>query len=195
MKDQEITENREHVVTVLAQVDFRDSKFAEAICWQEERTFNPASVRFEPGFFEKYMKPMSLQDLAARNPHCVSDRCSYETERVLEACSFGPMHLLGATARECGFREAFLTELVRSTHEALIWSQKYMDRLVKRARTKGYRDRELYERLALAWNCGPVALSWNHIPEDRLNEYVVPVLQEYERIGGNFAPLNKAPTI
>ncbi len=194
MNQQEIGENREHIVTILSQLNFRDPKFAEAIAWQEERTFNPATIRFEPGFFEEYMRSMSVQDLKARNPHCPG-RCSYETERTLEAFSFGPMHLLGATARECGFREAFLTELIRSTHEALLWSQKYMDRLVKRARTKGYRGRELYERLALAWNCGPVALSWNHIPEDRLNEYVVPVLQEYERIGGSFTILNESPTV
>ncbi|HQO37080.1 MAG TPA: hypothetical protein PLG59_20630 [bacterium] len=195
MNQREIAENREHVVTILSQLDFRDPIFAEAICWQEERTFNPASIRFEPGFLEKYMKPMSLQDLAARNPHCVSGLCSYETERVLEACSFGPMHLLGATARECGFQEPFLTQLVRSTHDGLFWSQRYLERLIKSAGAKGYRGRALYERLALAWNCGPVSLSWGQIPEDRMTGYVVPILREYERIGGNFEPLNKAATI
>jgi len=194
MKNQETGENRDHIVTVLLQLDFPDPKFAEAIAWQEERTFNPASIRYEPEFFDRYMKSMSVQDLKARNPHCPV-RCSYETERTLEACSFGPMHLLGATARECGFRGAFLTELVRSTHEALLWSKEYLARLLKTAKVKGYRDRELCERLALAWNCGPVAFSWDHIPGERLNGYVAPVLREYERIGGSFTLLNESRTV
>jgi hypothetical protein len=190
MNQQEIDENRKHVVDTISQLMFRDPIFAEAICWQEERTFNPASIRFEPGFFEKYMKPMSLQDLAARNPHCVSDRCSYETERVLEACSFGPMHLLGSTARECGFRGPFLTQFVRSTYDALYWSKRYLEQLTRTAFEKGYRGRSLYERIALAWNCGAGSISWNQVPQDRMTRYVIPILEEYERRGGKFEALN-----
>ncbi len=66
----------------------------EAICMQES-TGNPLAVKFEPGFYEKYTKPMKFSD----------------TEEICRAISWGLMQIMGEVARELGFKGKFLSEL------------------------------------------------------------------------------------
>lgn len=67
-----------------------------------ESSFDPAAIRYEPQFYARYIvgKP-----IAAIPP------CSPDTERTSRAISWGLMQIMGATARERGFRGAFLSEL------------------------------------------------------------------------------------
>lgn len=66
-----------------------------AVCEHESGGWNPWAVRFEPKFYERYTKPMSLTD----------------TEEYTRAMSFGLMQTMGEVARELGFKGKYLTEL------------------------------------------------------------------------------------
>lgn len=63
---------------------------------EQESSWNPWAVRFEPLFLQHYVKPLLLKD---------------ETEETLRAHSFGLMQVMGQVARELGFAGRFLTEL------------------------------------------------------------------------------------
>lgn len=63
---------------------------------EQESTWNPYAVRFEPAFFQRYVQPLNLPD---------------PTESMLRSHSFGLMQIMGQTAREFGFLGKFLTEL------------------------------------------------------------------------------------
>src|SRR5271156_6763049 len=63
---------------------------------EQESTWNPYAVRFEPAFLARYVQPLQLPDI---------------TETQLRAHSFGLMQIMGQTAREFGFLGKFLTEL------------------------------------------------------------------------------------
>lgn len=62
---------------------------------EQESKFNPWATRFEPKFYERYTKPMSLTD----------------TEEYTRAISWGLMQVMGQTARESGFVGRYLSEL------------------------------------------------------------------------------------
>jgi|SRR5579864_8255987 len=64
---------------------------------EQESSWNPWAVRYEPLFFKSYIKP--------GNPDSPS------TSQVMRACSFGLMQVMGQTAIEFGWRGTFLTEL------------------------------------------------------------------------------------
>ena len=68
-----------------------------AVC-EQESGWNTYAVRFEPAFEEKYIKPI----LDHMPP----------TEALTRAMSFGLMQIMGQVARELGFKEPFLTQLV-----------------------------------------------------------------------------------
>lgn len=63
---------------------------------------NPWAARYEPAFYDRYVKDAKIKAIAP---------CSLATERTLRATSFGPMQIMGSTAREVDFEGAFLTEL------------------------------------------------------------------------------------
>lgn len=69
---------------------------------QVESNGDPWAVRYEPGFYDKYIAPRPVRG----KPPCTS-----QTEARLLACSFGLMQIMGATARAVGFDGVFLTEL------------------------------------------------------------------------------------
>ena len=64
---------------------------------------NAWAIRYEPAFFERYVKP----DASVRP---VSP-CSAETEKRARATSWGLMQVMGATARGLGFEGAYLSQL------------------------------------------------------------------------------------
>ena len=76
-----------------------------AIIWQESRA-NQYAMRYEPAFFDKYIQNKKLTGFIPNFKNV-----SEATERMARATSFGPMQVMGATAREHGFEGTFLTEL------------------------------------------------------------------------------------
>ncbi len=71
-----------------------------AIC-EQESNWNPWAVRYEPGFFARYVAPAYTS-----SPHPWTI-----TEAQARATSWGLMQVMGQVAREYGFKGAFLTEL------------------------------------------------------------------------------------
>jgi soluble lytic murein transglycosylase-like protein len=72
---------------------------------EQESSWQPWAIRFEPGFREKYVEPL-------RRAHQLKTfGASAETESVLRSCSFGLMQTMGQVAREEGLEIAFLSEL------------------------------------------------------------------------------------
>jgi soluble lytic murein transglycosylase-like protein len=63
---------------------------------EQESTWNPWAVRYEPAFFERYILPLNLPD---------------PTEAYARAFSFGLMQVMGQVAREQGFAARSLTQL------------------------------------------------------------------------------------
>lgn len=63
---------------------------------EQESGWNPWALRYEPGFFARYIATLNLPDM---------------TEAVARATSFGLMQVMGQVAREFSFAGRFLTEL------------------------------------------------------------------------------------
>jgi soluble lytic murein transglycosylase-like protein len=69
-----------------------------AVC-EQESSWNPFAVRFEPAFYERYVVPLMIAETITA------------TEAECRAMSFGLMQVMGQVARERGFSGRFLTEL------------------------------------------------------------------------------------
>jgi soluble lytic murein transglycosylase-like protein len=67
-----------------------------AVC-EQESSWNPWAVRFEPAFEARYIKPALT--------------AAPTTKELTEAMSFGLMQIMGQVAIEQGFTGRFLTEL------------------------------------------------------------------------------------
>jgi len=68
------------------------------------------AIRYEPGFFDRYV---AGNDRAELNGHVPKSIPTLSTERKLRAFSFGLMQIMGQTAREQGFARDNLTELLK----------------------------------------------------------------------------------
>jgi soluble lytic murein transglycosylase-like protein len=66
---------------------------------EQESSWNPWSVRYEPGFMLKYVSPLYM------------DGRFSPTEAYCRSMSWGLMQIMGQTARELGFTLATLAEL------------------------------------------------------------------------------------
>ncbi len=73
-----------------------DPALVKAVCHHESKNWNPWAMRYEPGFYTKYVE--SQKGLSA-------------TEKAARATSYGLMQVLGQVAREFDFKNEFLTEL------------------------------------------------------------------------------------
>lgn len=62
---------------------------------EQESGWNTWAIRYEPGFYEHYVKGMTLS----------------ETEKHARSTSWGLMQVMGQVAREHGFKGLFLSEL------------------------------------------------------------------------------------
>lgn len=89
-------EARKAIAAKYAQAHLLDPALVAAVC-EQESSWNPFAVRFEPGFLGRYVKPV--------------DPRSPSTLEVTKACSFGLMQVMGLTAVELGWQGKFLTEL------------------------------------------------------------------------------------
>lgn len=67
---------------------------------EQESDWNPWAIRFEPGFFAKYVAPLYTQSKVSA------------TEAYARAFSWGLMQLMGQSARERGFANTFLPSLL-----------------------------------------------------------------------------------
>jgi len=79
-----------------------------AICVKESSAQTYAS-RFEPHIYAEIMKKPD-EEIKKYNP------CSRATERVCQAMSFGPMQVMGQSARFMGYTKPFLTELCNPSY-------------------------------------------------------------------------------
>jgi soluble lytic murein transglycosylase-like protein len=90
-----VSENVRKFIDMVSSKHNLDPDLVEAFVMQES-SGNTNAVRVEFGFYEKYCKPMPMND----------------TEKMCRAMSWGLMQILGQTAREIGFNGKFLTELL-----------------------------------------------------------------------------------
>lgn len=67
-----------------------------ALCHHESANWNRWAVRYEPAFYNRYVKDMKLS----------------ETEKTMRSTSFGLCQVMGQVAREYGFAGDYLTELL-----------------------------------------------------------------------------------
>ncbi|MCP5158508.1 MAG: lytic transglycosylase domain-containing protein [Gammaproteobacteria bacterium] len=68
-----------------------------------ESSGDPFAMRYEPLFFKRYVeKQPGLKAIAP---------CSFDSERIARATSWGLMQVMGQTARERGFNGPFLSAL------------------------------------------------------------------------------------
>lgn len=74
----------------------------------QESLGNPFAFRFEPKFFDKYLKGKELTKLGGHVP----TNCTGATELAARGFSWGLMQIMGQTAREFGFDSDFLSALL-----------------------------------------------------------------------------------
>lgn len=101
---------------------------------------NPFAMRFEPTFYDRYIKGMSLS--------FVPPGCSKDTEAIGRATSWGLLQIMGETARNIGFRGWF-GELL-TPEIGLEWGCRYLARLRDRFLNAGG-----WEVVCRAYNGGP----------------------------------------
>jgi soluble lytic murein transglycosylase-like protein len=99
------------------------------------------AVRFEPLFFDKYVKGKTKKTSIGHIP----SMCSWATEQNLRAHSFGLFQMMGQVARERGFKGEFLTELLDPATNIKLGSEFLQTLLLK------YEDTE---KALLRWNGG-----------------------------------------
>lgn len=63
----------------------------------QESSYNPFKIRYEPNY------PW-IQDIALRSSAAVKNNLSLDTETQCQMMSWGPMQIMGATARDHGFQ-------------------------------------------------------------------------------------------
>lgn len=75
----------------------------------QESGGNHFATRYEPKFFEKYIRGKNRQTLGGYFPD--QSICNLTTELYLRSTSFGAMQIMGQVAREQGFIADYLAEL------------------------------------------------------------------------------------
>jgi soluble lytic murein transglycosylase-like protein len=95
-----------------------DPDLIEAFCMTES-SGNPQAVRYEPGFYKRYIMPMHLE----------------EKEGKGRATSYGLMQIMGEVAREYGFKDDF--ERLFNPEIGLEYSLKHLKRFIKKYESKG----------------------------------------------------------
>lgn len=104
----------EEIARTAAIVHGLDPALVCAVCDHESVGWQQYAVRYEPGFYDRYISGM----------HGLT-----QTEKTMRATSFGLMQIMGQTAREFGFSGHFLTELF-DPETAILYGCKKMKREV-----------------------------------------------------------------
>jgi len=74
---------------------------------EQESSGDPQACRYEPAYFERYIRGVAPSSLRGFWPL----RASEDTERIGRATSWGLMQIMGQTARELGYELSFFTGL------------------------------------------------------------------------------------
>lgn len=114
---------------VCSEAAFRDWPLVAAIVKKESRG-DPWAVRYEPGFFDRYIKDLSRAEVERLAPGVKSGLPSLDTEKRMMATSFGLMQIMGVVAREQGFRGRYLTQLCEP-HTGLLYGVRHLQTKIK----------------------------------------------------------------
>lgn len=90
-----MTDRREEfrpIITKWARQYFLEADLVMAMC-DVESSFQPLSARFEPGYRYLFSPDVFARKLVQ----------SLDTEKTQQMMSWGLMHIMGGTARECGY--------------------------------------------------------------------------------------------
>jgi len=113
-----------------------------------ESSGKPKSVRFEPRFCERYVRPLGIKD---------------DNEARGRATSFGLLQIMGQVARELGFQGAFSSLL--DPEVGLDWGCKKLSKCYKR-----YEKQGLDYGIA-AYNCGrPVRIEGAFVNQEYVDK-------------------------
>jgi len=102
-----------------------DLEVMASMIWQESGG-NPYAMRYEPGFYAKYLAPHTETTLPAYTKRNIP---TFNTELRLRAFSFGLMQIMGQTARETGFQSPFLSTLFLPEIN-IVWGCRYFKKLL-----------------------------------------------------------------
>lgn len=94
-----------------------------------------AAFRYEPKFYDKYIKNKKWEELAGYKPK----HCNQRTEGHARAISWGLMQVLGQTARELDYRAEFLTELCTEPEDSVYCGCAYFDKCLKKESDNEYK--------------------------------------------------------
>jgi soluble lytic murein transglycosylase-like protein len=96
------TMTRDELIALAREKAAAHQLFPELVCavCEQESAWNPWAIRYEPGFYQRYVAPM-----------LVAGQLHDETEARARAFSYGLMQVMGQVARERGFNGRFLAEL------------------------------------------------------------------------------------
>jgi soluble lytic murein transglycosylase-like protein len=78
-----------------------------AIIWQESRG-KPWAIRYEHGFYQRYLQDKNREDLSGFVPLKIP---TLNSEKRARAFSWGAMQIMGETARSIGYAEEYLSTL------------------------------------------------------------------------------------
>lgn len=124
-----------------------DPEIVAAIVFVES-SGNLFAIRWEPAFYDKYIKDRMPKDLRGHWPQLATDK----TERVARAISWGLMQIMGQTARHYGeYRGEFLAGLVDPELNLEIGCR-ILARFLTKAKSKGYTGWDAYRRALIYWN-------------------------------------------
>lgn len=116
------------------------SALIAAVIHQESRG-QVYAIRYEPGFYRKYLEKKTREQLIGFVPSAAS----LDTELYGRACSYGLMQVMGNTMRERGFKGQFLTELLDPATNIRLGSE-FLQTLLLRHKTT--------EKALQRWNGG-----------------------------------------
>ena len=85
----------------------------------QESKGNAFAMRYEPKFYDWLQRKITSEEISPYAKHA-----SRFTELKARATSFGPMQVMGQTARQMGFKGVFLTELT-NPEVGLYWGMLY----------------------------------------------------------------------
>lgn len=111
---------------------------------------NGALYRYEPVFFEKYLKDIPVEILGGFWPKVVSR----DTERNFRAVSWGHMQVMGQTARELGFSmDSFL--YLAEPETGIQYGCAYLRQMLNRFQNEIEDPKQLERQAVAAYNGGP----------------------------------------
>ncbi len=114
---------------------------------QVESGGDPWAVRYEPGFYRRYIEGKEWSAFGV---------CSQETEHQARAMSFGLLQIMGEVARELGCKLPFLSQLCDPA-TGLEWGCRYLARL-RQGLDRTHGDAS-WECVCAAYNGGPAVVT------------------------------------